>query len=190
VLEFKRHIEAHRNDKAFWESVRRLSDEEKDARLAMGVSVLLATELFGEFAPPELEAWALSAVPPPIRLWVEHYGKRAVVADFPGTKLYLLLQRELDRYHGKPPTASRPRLVPLHGAPWVLKKQSRETWSAKRHRLAVQVRFVWFRMRFHLVEAARYKRESSRWERLLMQREGSVRGQSGKQSPTQPVSSP
>lgn len=190
VLEFKRHIEAHRTDKAFWESVRQLAVEERNAPLAMGASILLATEMFGGFAPPELEVWALAAVPPAIRLWIEHYGKQAVLADFPGTKLYLLLQQELDRCQGVRHTASQRRLLPRRSAPWVLKKQPRESLPAKVHRCSVQARFLWFRMRFHLVEAARYKRELWRWERLRAQRESVWYDQTGPQSPTHPVASP
>jgi hypothetical protein len=34
-------------------------------------------------------------------------------------------------------------------------------------RYARQIRFVWFRLRFHTVEGIRYLRESARWRRRL-----------------------
>src|ERR1700743_2579503 len=60
VLEYWRHVLARRNDAAFWQEVRSLADDEPQADIAIGTVTLLATHLFGEFAPPELTCWSMN----------------------------------------------------------------------------------------------------------------------------------
>ena len=175
VLEFRRHIISRRDDCAFWVTVRQLAADRKYAATALGTSILLASQLFGRCAPPEFERWAVSSVSPPVRLWVERYGVDAVLADFPGTKLFLFLEAEIERLEARPAKAVRTRLLPMHPGRTVFMARASETRAERMDRLWAQGRFMLFRARFHLVEAGRYLIERHGWKRaLLRQRAGSA----------------
>jgi Uncharacterised nucleotidyltransferase len=167
LLEFRRHASVRRDDEAFWRAVQKLAEEISDAPIAIGISTLLATELFGRFAPAMLETWAVASLPPTVALWIQHYGREAVCADFPGTKLYLLLQIELDKTDGTQSDALR-RLFPLRRPAWVLQNDPQQTLLGNVRRIIVQLRYVAFRMRFHLVEAFRFAVEWVRWRHIVI----------------------
>ncbi len=60
----------------------------------------------GEFAPEALTYWTVDRMPVAARLWVKLYGHHVVFAGFPGSKLYLLLQKELQEAGFSGPTAN------------------------------------------------------------------------------------
>ena len=168
VLEFREHVLSRRDDAAFWTDVRELtSTAGADAQLAIGVSILITSQLFGRFAPPEVHEWAVAAVPPTIGLWAHEYGTDAVLADFPGTKLFLLLEKELEQLSSRRQSVIRKRLLPCRPAPRIFTPRPYETPTERLHRYAMQLRFTLFRARFHLVEAARYLCKLPRWRRRV-----------------------
>ena len=169
LLEFRRHVIARRDDCAFWSTVRQLADDRKHAAMALGTSVLVASQLFGRFAPLEFEKWAAESVTPAVRLWVQRYGVDAVLADFPGTKLFLLLEEELERSEARPATAVRTRLLPMHAGRVIFAPRKNETGAERMDRMFAQLRFVLFRARFHVVEALHYLIERPSWRRALLQ---------------------
>ena len=168
LLEFRRHIVSRRDDNALWATVRQRTVGQKYAAMALGTSVLIASQLFGRFAPLEFEQWAMTSVAPTVRLWVQRYGVDAVLADFPGTKLFLLLEEKLERMEARPATAVRTRLLPIHTGRAVFSARVGETCAEKMDRLIAQFRFMLFRARFHIVEALHYLIELPSWRRAVM----------------------
>jgi hypothetical protein len=121
----------------------------------------------GPFAPEALTQWTVNVLPPSVRLWVDRYGRHTVFADHPGGKLYLLLEKELEAA-GIP--AKRPlkkSLLPSRLPPSVIRSSSNEAFSTRIARYRLQIHFLFFRLRFHLVEGLRYAIESYRWRRYL-----------------------
>src|SRR6516165_5627369 len=94
LLEFRTFVNARTGATKFWQDVRQAATN-ADGALAVGVAVLLATEVLGDFGPAEWLEWSIEGVPRSMRLWLDRYGKTVLGADFPGTKLYLLLDGEL-----------------------------------------------------------------------------------------------
>ena len=105
VHEFWRHVQARRDDTRFWLEVERIAAIEPQAEIAMAAVVLLSKLTFGGAAPDSLERWTADRLPHKVRLWVETFGIRVLLADSPGNKLYLILRQEL-----RDGTANRPAI--------------------------------------------------------------------------------
>jgi hypothetical protein len=166
LLEFRTFVTAHRDESEFWQHVRqRAANNEEDA-IAVGVAVWLATEAFGEFAPPALTVWSLDGLPAPVRLWLECYGKKLLLADFPGTKLYLLLDGELSSSSSSSRKIDWDKVFPLHRPPRVTHPSDGAVHGRIRARLT-EMSFMFFRMRFHVAEGTRYLIEVQRWKRIV-----------------------
>jgi hypothetical protein len=169
ILEYKNHVSFYYNDQNFWEAVVERSRAHRRAPIAIGLASLLSSRLFSGKTPSQLDEWTLDCLPAPVRLWAERYGPRTVLADFPGTKLYLLLQQELERSDEARPSQAqrRRRLLPLNRPPrMVYAAPDDNLWQWLRKEI-YQARFVLFRLRFHVVEGIRYLIESARWKRQL-----------------------
>jgi hypothetical protein len=165
LLEFTTFVTAHRDDTEFWQHVRQQAANSDEDALAVGIAVWLATIAFGEFAPPALTGWSSDVLPEPMRLWLKYYGKRVLLADFPGTKLYLIVERELSKgndfrkiHWGK--------VLPLHRPPRVTYPSGGSVpWSIRASFSEMQ--FMLFRTRFHIAEGTRYLIEVQRWKRIM-----------------------
>ena len=168
ILEFRRHVISRRDDSAFWGAVRQLALNQKYAAMALGTSILIASQLFGRCAPIDVEQWAVACVAPPVRLWIERYGMDAVLADFPGTKFFLFLEEELERLEAIPARVVRTRLLPMHTGRAIFTPRHNETHAERIDRIFAQLRFMLFRARFHLAQAARYLLERPSWKRALL----------------------
>jgi hypothetical protein len=88
-----------------------------------------------------------------------------LLADFPGTKLYLLLNRDLskDNDSGK---IDWGKVLPLHRPPRV----TCPAGGATRWRIGAslsEMSFLLFRMWFHIAEGIHYLIEVQRWKRIL-----------------------
>lgn len=170
LLEFRRHILAYRDDDAFWRELQCAADKNPRASLALGVVTLLITNVMGEFAPPLLTRWTVDRLPDTARLWIELYGSRSVFASFPGSKLYLLLQRELVSVGVPAKRTLRRALLPLRLPPLISPASPNDTFRMRLSRYRLQFRFVCIRLRFHAVEGARYMWERLRWRQQLRSR--------------------
>jgi hypothetical protein len=164
LLEFRRQVERRRGESDFWRQLEAASAKSSHIATGLGVVILLVSQVQGNFAPQALTQWTVDSLPPGAGRWVERYGKRLAFANFPGTKLGMMLQREL------PATATGHRalsrsLVPLRLPPSIVKVPERESVMRRLRRRFFELRYVLFRLRFHVVEGARYVIESARWNR-------------------------
>lgn len=164
LIEFRRHVIARRDFPAFWSELRSRAEEEPRAAIALGVTTLLIAHVMGDFAPASLTSWTVDRLPAYARLWVRIYGGRTVFGSFPGTKLYLLLQKELATSGIPAKRSLRRALVPLRLPPLILHATPNETLSMRLRRCRAQLHFILFRLRFHAVEGCRYLREVLRWQ--------------------------
>ena len=167
LLEFRRHVSARYDDDTFWSGLRAVAEVNVRASLGLGVVTELITQVMGEFAPVALTNWTTGRLSPSVRLWIDMYGRRAVFKKFPGNKLYLLLQEELESAGIPVKRSLRKALVPSRLPPLVVKKSAGESLSTRMLRYWVQVTFIFFRLRFHLVEGVRYTWERYRWRQHL-----------------------
>ena len=169
LLEFRRHVIARRGDNAFWNEIQAIAETNPRAPLALGVATLLIARIMGEFAPESLTSWTVDCLPVGARLWIERYGHRSALADFPGTKLYLLLQRELEARGVTATRTVRRALMPLRLPLPVARPAVNETFQSRVRRYRLQLGFILLRLRFHVTEGGRYFLESLRWRRYMNQ---------------------
>lgn len=168
LLEFYRHVMHRSDDVNFWHDLHARVGEDRRICVGIGVVTYLLGSIMGDFAPHALTAWTVDALPPAARLWVDLYGRRVVFGKHPGTKLYLLLQKELEAagLPGKRPVGKS--LVPSRLPPAVVRSASSgESLQTRMARYRIQVRVVLSRARFHVVEGIRYAAESYRWRQHL-----------------------
>ena len=163
VLEYWRHVCARRDDAEFWYEVEQVAKSEK-AVVAIGAATLLTTLVFGQFAPGELTRWSVDSLSPAICLWIQLYGERVLFSDTPGSKLYLLLRKQLNPHATN---EHRRLLFPIHWPQRITRAHASEDIMGRLKRLKVQTQFSARRLRFHIAEGFRLAVESPRWERRL-----------------------
>lgn len=163
LLEFRRHTVAREDDHAFFEDVRSASADHPRAVQGLAVAVAVSESATDKFAPSSLRSWTTDHMPKGVCRWVREYGAQAAAATFPGSKRYLLLQRELEAAGVVSRRTVRQSLLPRAMPPAIIAARAeepiRETFL--RHRL--QLWFLFFRARFHLREGLRHLYESWRW---------------------------
>ncbi len=170
LLEFRRHITKRYDDEIFWQKVRVVAERNPRAPAALGLVILLISKVMGDFAPATITSWTVSRLPEAARLWVDLYGERSVFGDHPGSKLYLLLEREMETAGVQARRPLRHVLLPRGLPPAIEYATLDETLAMRVGRYGRQLRFIWFRLRFHAVEGARYLLESARWRGRLSDR--------------------
>ncbi len=167
VLEYWRHICARKTDAAFWRETERVAAREPGASIAIGAATLLATLVFGPFAPLELSRWSMDQLPPAICLWVQLYGQRILLSDIPRSKLYLLLLKQLNSDSKAGRIERRRRLFPLHLPQRITRPDSKESMKERLRRNKIQALFGMRRLGFHLAQGLLLAIEGPRWERRL-----------------------
>ena len=167
LLEFRRHVLVRREDDAFWGELQSTAEENPRASLGLGLVTLLITRAMGDFAPDAFTNWTVRRLPQSARLWVELHGRRTVFGSFPGSKLYLLLQRELESAGVPPKRSLRQALLPSRFPPAVIRASIDEALAVRIRRYCMQLAFILTRLRFHIVEGLRYTWESHRWQRYM-----------------------
>jgi hypothetical protein len=167
LLEFRRHVLLRREDESFWAELQARAGEDPRTYLGLGVVTLLITQVMGDFAPAKLTSWTVRRLPLPARLWVKLYGRRVSFESFPGSKLYLLLQRELASAGIPAKRSLSQSLLPRRLPPSVIRPSADETLGTRIRRYRMQLHFILLRLRFHLVEGLRYTWESYRWRKYM-----------------------
>lgn len=166
LVEFRRHVLFRRDDEEFWIGLELAAKEDPTAYLGLGVVTLLITRVMGEFAPEALTRWTVDRLPRGARLWVEMYGSRVVLGNYPGSKMHLLLQRELEVAGILRKRSLRQSLLPLRFPPPVIRTFANEPLATRLRRYSMQLQLIFTRMSFHLVEGLRFALESRRWRQM------------------------
>jgi Uncharacterised nucleotidyltransferase len=167
MIEFRRHIIARYHDKSFWVGLRKLSEGNTRISISLGFVTLLTSQTMGDFAPEAFTCWTVDRLPSAVRLWIELYGRQTVYANFPGSKLYLLLQGELQGVGLPAKRSLRAALLPRRLPPAITLGAPGQTLYQRIRRYCRQIRFILFRLRFHIVEGFHYLKESVRWRRYI-----------------------
>jgi hypothetical protein len=167
VVEFRRHVLARAEDDVFWRELERRAGQDARLSFGLGLVICLITELMGEFAPKVLTRWTADRLPETARLWVRCYGQRSVLGSFPGSKVYLLLQGELEKAGIGRRRSTRAALLPRRLPPAMACAEKDESVARRMMRYRRQAMFIGFRLRFHVVEGLRYLCESAHWKRQL-----------------------
>jgi hypothetical protein len=163
LLEFRRHVLTRCDDDKFWRGLRARAEEDPKATVALGFVTALITHVMGDFAPQALTCWTVERLPQPVRLWIELYGDETALASFPGSKLYLLLQKEMQAVGVPAKRSLRQVLLPNRWPPTIALGTPGEGLAVRIGRYRGQLQFVLFRLRFHTCEGLRYLWESFRW---------------------------
>jgi hypothetical protein len=166
LLEFRRHVIARSEDLAFWRQLRALAEKDPRHPVGLGIVTLLITHLMGPFAPEALTTWTVDPLPPAARLWVELCAHDIVLSGTNGTKFNFLLQEALDPTGIPPQRPLRQALFPPKLLLPVAPSSNKSLISFLRHRRQ-QLRYIFIRVPFHLVQGLRYWRASHRLRKLL-----------------------
>jgi hypothetical protein len=168
LIEFRRHVLNRRDDSSFWNEIKEAEKHHPRASLELGVVTLLITRVMGDFAPPAFAAWTVDRLPRPVRLWLEMYGHRVALGAYPGDKLHLLLQKELEfaGFAQKQKRPLRQALLPLRLPSPVVRALPNETSAFRIRRYSMYPRLILERLRFHIVEGFRFALESRRLRRM------------------------
>ncbi len=165
LLEFRNSVRYWSDHPGFWHSVYAKAASDPELRTSIGAATALATLAFGEFIPAPTQ-WAVDALDPGMALWIQRYGLEAIMADFPGTKLYLLQPQSAPVADAAPARSRRQTLIPLHKPPLVVRSTAAATRIDRLWGWYAQVKFIGFRLRFHVTQSFRYLIEATRWKRL------------------------
>ena len=166
LIEFRRHVIARYDDLEFWMLLEKRTADDPNARMRLGLVLQLIAHVMGDFAPLALTAWTVGCLPAAVLDWVHYYGRRSVLATFPGTKLYLLLQAALEDAGVPSKRSLRQSLLPRRLPPAIAHGAADETLWNRLRRNGQQLHFIFFRMRFHVVAGLHYLLESARWRNL------------------------
>jgi len=162
ILEYVNFVAFYQENKTFWIEVQKSLTSDPEAKVAVGVATLIAEQSFGMAFVPEILRWSVIELPARVRLWVERYGNRALLAKFPGTKLYLLLLRAMSNDDAKP---SGKKAFPLHRPAKINIEHGNRSLMLQLRQVRSQVSYFLFRLRFHLQQSLLYKIEEIRWKR-------------------------
>jgi hypothetical protein len=163
LLEFRNCAAFRRDDPDFWEAVQGRVAGQPMATLALAAATSITSKAFGDCGP---DAWVKRIdhmTIPSVRLWIERYGEEVMLSDYPGSKLYLLLEQQLSQG----PTRSRTlgKLLPLR-LPQAVTAAPGETVRERVVAAKYRWKYFWFRFRFHFAQGFRYAWQARRWKRL------------------------
>jgi hypothetical protein len=167
LLEFRHSVLYWKDNQEFWQQVREQVSADRELRTALGTAIVLTTIAFGNFSPDELTAWTVDALDQRMRLWLDCYGRDAIMADFPGTKLYLLQPDLVSPSEATHARTKRHRLLPLHKAPRIVQGAREQDFASRMRGWSAQLNFILFRLRFHVTEGWRYMYEAPRWRKIV-----------------------
>jgi hypothetical protein len=167
ILEYASYVKFHCEDDVLWLEVSKNVSQDTEAMVALGAATLIANQTFGIVSIPSILAFAMDNLPIPVRLWIERYGSKVLMAKFPGTKLYLLLEKALDDGNAIGSSSVRDKLVPFHRPRRIVSSSSGERWSQIARTYLAQHRYNVFRLWFHLVNSFFYMIEVPFWKRYI-----------------------
>jgi hypothetical protein len=164
--EFNYFLQSHSGDTALWREITDRATADENVACAIALVVSFSRKAFSRVIPANLGDIEANSLNVCARLWIDRYAHSVLLSDFPGTKLYLLLLRELATDQRIWKKFIRQRLLPFHLPPTTL---LRKASASSLRRLAQNTRYSFWRGRFHVREGARYVAESRRWKICLKQ---------------------
>ncbi len=164
VLEYRNYIQARGKDDGFWNKVRERATENVKASVAIGMSSKFATKTFGDCEVPNLDSWTSAVLPKSFNLWIERYANDVLLANFPGSKLYLLLDEGSDTKQMVNATRLR-KLLPMRRPPRVVYAAATTPVGARWSGWLEEAKYFLLRLRFHVATGLRYLVEVPRWRR-------------------------
>jgi hypothetical protein len=167
LLEYASFVAFHRDNNVLWQEVGKIGAADSEVRIALGATTLLASRMFGLATVPSVLAWSVESLPATVRLWIERYGVKALMASFPGTKLYLLLQHVLDGHKASTLRTTCRKLLPFHRSQRIFSSFAGERWPQRIGNGLTQFRYSCFRLWFHSIGGFSYLVETQRWNRFI-----------------------
>jgi hypothetical protein len=162
ILEYVNFVTFFQENKTFWIEVQKKLASDSEAKVAVGVATLIAEQSFGMAFVPEILKWSVIELPVHVRLWIERYGNRVLLAKFPGTKLYLLLLRVMSDDAAE---SLREKAFPFRRPAKINIEHANRSLMLQLHQFNSQISYFLFRLRFHLQQSFLYKIEEARWKR-------------------------
>jgi hypothetical protein len=166
LWEFRQHLHHCGNDASFLNQLMSLA-EGRITSIKFGIALLLVAKVMDEPIPEPLGMWAVNSVPETAQLWIENYAYSVALAGFPGSKRYVMLQRELEPFGVSPRREAMKSVFPTRLPPPVFRAMPNEGIKARVARNWVQLKFIIHRMRFHIAAGLDLWRESHRWRKLV-----------------------
>jgi hypothetical protein len=164
VLEFRRHIEARREDTAFWIAAEEIAAQTRNGDLAMGVAMWLAQSNFGLGGVDVPGQWKVERLPERVVLWLKLYAGELLLGDSVASKLYALLRQEIPSRPGEH-KSTRKILVPSRFPSPITRPSPQEPTRERAARYLIEIRHFITRLRFHVIEGIRFAIEAPRWRR-------------------------
>jgi hypothetical protein len=167
VWEYRTCVLGHQDDEAFWSELEERAILSDRGAGAIRIASRLASNMFGVCAVPALDKLIAKRSHRLIDLWIDRYGKDIILSNFPGSKLYLLVQKDDSDANLLNPRRIK-KLLPMRRPLPIIsrsdaKKLSRVWWSE----VFTELRYCCFRLCFHIVAGLRYLLEIPRWKRAV-----------------------
>jgi hypothetical protein len=157
MLELRNAIRDTERDVDFWRKVRQGCAASDAAAFAVAIG---ASAQVLEFpVPVELASWTTDALSGNLRRWILQFAEEVVTAPFPGTKLYLLLERELRRDDEKFRAQRHSALMPMRVPGFMTASSSPR---GLRGGLG-SAQYAATRLRFHVSQGIKFLRAERTW---------------------------
>ncbi|ABF39889.1 hypothetical protein Acid345_0886 [Candidatus Koribacter versatilis Ellin345] len=170
ALELNRAIHGPEIGAEFWSAVREQCTEVQ--AILLGIAVASCAHIWKCSAPVELN-WATKALPSGVVRWIDEYAQSAVTARFPGSKYYLLLEKELEKDSIDYRRHRRAALLPFRMPGYVTNERRLTLTEIPSH-----IKYVGKRFAFHVREGAKLLQAERNWlertrsAKVYAQREG------------------
>jgi hypothetical protein len=155
LLEFYRNVCEHAEERAFWSQVRESAEEQPAASFALGVVLQLVELVMEEEVPSGLAMWSMLRLPAAVQRSLDLHGLNCVYGTSRGTKLSLLLRRELEKATISSTPSDRTGEMPVW-FPQVIDPVGANDTLTFGTRRALQFRLIVQRLRFYVAEGLRH----------------------------------